>query len=104
MKKSYHVFSPKYSHAQNNNARYKQLHWNAYINLTPLRDSNPRASELEAVAMTIAPRLSTNFFTDQRLHFRGQCFDHNFLRFSPIFGEKIGVFLKKQCYYNFFII
>jgi hypothetical protein len=26
MKKSYHVFSPKYSHAQNNNARYKQLH------------------------------------------------------------------------------
>jgi hypothetical protein len=28
-----------------------------------------------------------------------RCYDHNFLRFSPIFGEKIGVFLKKkQCY------
>jgi hypothetical protein len=26
---------------------------------------------------------------------RGRCYDHNFLRFSTIFGEKIGVFLKK---------
>jgi hypothetical protein len=25
----------------------------------------------------------------------GRCYDHNFLRFSTIFGEKIGVFLKK---------
>jgi hypothetical protein len=24
-----------------------------------------------------------------------RCYDHNFLRFFPIFGEKIGVFLKK---------
>jgi hypothetical protein len=29
---------------------------------------------------------------------RGRCYDHNFLRFSSIFGEKIGVFLKNQCY------
>jgi hypothetical protein len=28
----------------------------------------------------------------------GRCYDHNFLRFFPIFGEKIGVFLKYQCY------
>jgi hypothetical protein len=28
----------------------------------------------------------------------GQCNDHNFLRFSTIFGEKIGVYLKNQCY------
>jgi hypothetical protein len=28
----------------------------------------------------------------------GRCYDHNFLRFSPIFGKKIGVFLKNQCY------
>jgi hypothetical protein len=28
----------------------------------------------------------------------GRCYDHNFLRFLPIFGEKIGVFLKNQCY------
>jgi hypothetical protein len=28
----------------------------------------------------------------------GQCYDHNFLRFSTIFDEKIGVFLKNQCY------
>jgi hypothetical protein len=26
---------------------------------------------------------------------RGRCYDHNFLRLSTIFGEKIGVFLKK---------
>jgi hypothetical protein len=28
----------------------------------------------------------------------GGCYDHNFLRFLPIFGKKIGVFLKNQCY------
>jgi hypothetical protein len=52
-----------------------------------------------------------NFFGDsyvQRIvyeyevsHFdrpRGRCYDHNFLRFLTIFGEKIGVFLKNQCY------
>jgi hypothetical protein len=27
-----------------------------------------------------------------------RCYDHNFLRFSTIFGKKIGVFLKNQCY------
>jgi hypothetical protein len=35
------------------------------------------------------------------LHFKptwGRCYDHNFLLFFPIFGGKIGVFLKKQCY------
>jgi hypothetical protein len=29
---------------------------------------------------------------------RGRCYDHNFLQFLPIFGEKIVVFLKNQCY------
>jgi hypothetical protein len=33
---------------------------------------------------------------------RGRCYDHNFLRFLPIFSEKIGIFLKNQCYDNFF--
>jgi hypothetical protein len=28
----------------------------------------------------------------------GRCYDHNFLQFLPIFGGKIGVFLKNQCY------
>jgi hypothetical protein len=27
-----------------------------------------------------------------------RCYDHNFLLFLTIFGEKIGVFLKNQCY------
>jgi hypothetical protein len=29
---------------------------------------------------------------------RDRCYDHNFLRFSTIFGEKICLFLKNQCY------
>jgi hypothetical protein len=33
---------------------------------------------------------------------RGQCYDHNFLRFFSFFGEKIGVFLKYQCHDQFF--
>jgi hypothetical protein len=32
----------------------------------------------------------------------GRCYDHNFLRFLTIFGEKIGVFLKYQCYDQLF--
>jgi hypothetical protein len=31
-----------------------------------------------------------------------RCYDHNFLRFLPIFYEKIGFFHRKQCYDNFF--
>jgi hypothetical protein len=27
---------------------------------------------------------------------RGRCYDHNFERFLPIFGEKIGIFLKNH--------
>jgi hypothetical protein len=33
---------------------------------------------------------------------RGRCYDHNVRRFFPIFGEKIGVFLKNQCYDQLF--
>jgi hypothetical protein len=29
-------------------------------------------------------------------------YDHNFRRFSPIFGEKIGVILKNECYDQIF--
>jgi hypothetical protein len=32
----------------------------------------------------------------------GRCYDNNFRRFFPIFGEKIGVFLKYQCYDQLF--
>jgi hypothetical protein len=35
---------------------------------------------------------------DLKLSTWGRYYDHNFLRFSTIFGEKIGVFLKNQCY------
>jgi hypothetical protein len=33
---------------------------------------------------------------------KGQCYNHNFKRFSPIYGEKIGVFLENQCFDPFF--
>jgi hypothetical protein len=33
---------------------------------------------------------------------RGRCYDHNCLQFLTIFGEKIGVFLKYQCYDQLF--
>jgi hypothetical protein len=42
-------------------------------------------------------RFSTSMAFDRESCLQGRCYDHNFLRFSPIFGEKIGVFLKKQC-------
>jgi hypothetical protein len=34
---------------------------------------------------------------------RGRCYDHNFRRFLPIFGEKFGAFLKNQCYDQNFV-
>jgi hypothetical protein len=37
-------------------------------------------------------------FQSRRIGSWERCYDHNFLRFSTIFGEKIGVFLKNQCY------
>jgi hypothetical protein len=33
---------------------------------------------------------------DRRIGYWGRCYDHNFLRFSTIFGEKNDVFLKNQ--------
>jgi hypothetical protein len=38
----------------------------------------------------------------RRIGSRGRCYDHNFLRIWTIFGEKIDVFLKNQCYDQFF--
>jgi hypothetical protein len=32
----------------------------------------------------------------------GRCYDHNFLRFSASFGEKIGIFLKKTMLWSIF--
>jgi hypothetical protein len=49
------------------------------------------AVALDPVAKLVVDRLLESVGT------WGRYYDHNFLRFSPIFGEKIGVFLKKQC-------
>jgi hypothetical protein len=42
------------------------------------------------------PKLWPNMI--HKIDSRGRCCDHNLLRFLTIFGEKIGVFLKNQCY------
>jgi hypothetical protein len=39
-----------------------------------------------------------NFRRKNGVFLKNQCYDHNFRRFSTIFGEKIGVSLKNQCY------
>jgi hypothetical protein len=46
--------------------------------------------------------LWTLFLTGLNSEPGGRCFDHNFLQFLPIFGEKNGVFLKNQCYDQIF--
>jgi hypothetical protein len=50
-------------------------------------------SEKISNVMSVDFRLLNRFLQN-----RGRCYDYNFLRFSTIFGEKIGVFLKNQCY------
>jgi hypothetical protein len=44
---------------------------------------------------TRAPSVRAVSTSLQRLTW-GRCYEHNFLRFLPIFGEKIGFFLKKK--------
>jgi hypothetical protein len=34
----------------------------------------------------------------------GRCYDHDFLRFLTLFGEKNGVFLRNQCYDQHFAL
>jgi hypothetical protein len=49
--------------------------------------------------------VSDKFWDTMYIHLstsRDLCYDHNFLRFLTIFGEKIGVFLKNQCYDQIF--
>jgi hypothetical protein len=61
--------------------------------------------ELIAVNRPKTPKIVIITYVGLRSHMkhiqkfsRGRCYDHNFLGFWPIFGEKIGIFLKKQCY------
>jgi hypothetical protein len=52
--------------------------------------------ELKFDQIRFCPKICPKQF--HKIGSSGQCYDHNFLRFLPIFGEKIGVFLKNQCY------
>jgi hypothetical protein len=46
--------------------------------------------------------LCRKYFKNHNIGSWGRCYDQNILRFSTIFGEKMGVFLKNQCYDQFF--
>jgi hypothetical protein len=48
--------------------------------------------------LPIKPNLANLKFVCNYDPIWGRCYDHNFLRFLTIFAEKIGVFLKNQCY------
>jgi hypothetical protein len=43
-------------------------------------------------------RRKNHLFWQGSISCRGWCYDHNFLRFSTIFGERIGIFLINQCH------
>jgi hypothetical protein len=53
---------------------------------------------------TVVTVFSNDTYVDLRncLMSWGRCYDHNFLRFLQIIGEKIGIFLKNQGYGQFF--
>jgi lysyl-tRNA synthetase class I len=57
------------------------------------------SSAISKMSEKVFLKLSVNHVTCfKHQHSWGRCHDHKFLRFLPIFGEKIGVFLKNQCY------
>jgi hypothetical protein len=51
-----------------------------------------------AVVVRLASGLGYKLIRGCCSPFRGRCYDHNLPRILPIFCEKIGVFLKNQCY------
>jgi hypothetical protein len=50
------------------------------------------------MCITFDPNFGALYIFRLFVHNWDRCYDHNFLRFSTIFGEKFGVFLKNQCY------
>jgi hypothetical protein len=38
--------------------------------------------------------------TVNKISSRGRCYDHDFLRFSPIFRQKLAIFLKNNVYFK----
>jgi hypothetical protein len=53
------------------------------------------AGEAEATAFQSSPSSARSAMSVPTW---GRWYDHNFLRFSTILGEKIGVFLRNQCF------
>jgi hypothetical protein len=67
--------------------------------------SKMRSLDMEAgvdVMITISCHFLPIFGEKIGAFLKNQCYDHNFQPFLPIFGEKIGAILKNQCYdHNF---
>jgi hypothetical protein len=64
-------------------------------------------TNLKKICFVCFNKFEENMFGSTSLTERGnetweRCYDHNFMRFLPIFSDKIGVFLKNQCHDNFF--
>jgi hypothetical protein len=57
------------------------------VSVNPLMDGPGAPEMLQLKNITMMNRVTWS-----------RCYDHNFRRFLPIYGEKIGVFLKNQCY------
>jgi hypothetical protein len=62
---------------------------------------SPKYTKIGIIGMQIY-HLATLLNPPTHCPIRGRCYDHNFLQFFPIFGEKIGGFLKYQCYDQLF--
>jgi hypothetical protein len=74
-------------------------------------DSNPASQDSDDTSDREADLPEETLFNEQvkpstmsytTMVTRGRCYDHNFLRFSTIFGEKMGAFLENQCYDQIF--
>jgi hypothetical protein len=86
-----------------NNSLQQQLTTTAYSNSLQQQQLNSCLQQLshsqQGTQGSVRKKAGIKFCSQARRFMpRGRCYDHNFLRFSTIFSEKIGVFLKNQCY------
>jgi hypothetical protein len=80
------------------------VHWHGYL---PLHSLSHARANIHVKSYHHAPLLDSisrpiNSNVLLRIRDQGPMFWSQFSRFLTIFGEKIGVFIKNQCYYQNF--